>query len=196
MNSPSGHDLVGHGAGRLVEAGLHGPGVNAVGLDDRDELEGVGDAVAVGHEVVGGDAHENRHVVAAGLVNLVDDLAEEAGAVLGRSAVLVGAVVGVLGKEAHHHVADARVDLDDVDAGILAAAGGLAVLLDDLGDLLFGVLALGHGPRTGRRARPWKRRRTKADHRQRRATRSTAAAGRPPWIRACGTPRRCAGSRG
>ena len=127
-----------------MEAGLHGPGVNAVGLDDRDELEGVGDAVAVGHEVVGGDAHENRHVVAAGLVNLVDDLAEEAGAVLGRSAVLVGAVVGVLGKEAHHHVADARVDLDDVDAGILAAAGGLAVLLDDLGDLLFGVLALGH----------------------------------------------------
>ena len=53
-------------------------------------------------------------------------------------------MVGVLGKEAHHHVADARVDLDDVDAGILAAAGGLAVLLDDLGDLLFGVLALGH----------------------------------------------------
>ena len=139
-----GHDLVGHGAGRLVEAGLHGPGVNAMGLDDRDELEGVGDAVAVGHEVIGGDAHENRHVIAAGLVNLVDDLAEETGAVLGRSAVLVGAVVGVLGKEAHHHVADARVDLDDVDAGILAAAGGLAVLLDDLGDLLFGVLALGH----------------------------------------------------
>ena len=117
-----GHDLVGHGAGRLVEAGLHGPGVNAVGLDDRDELEGVGDAVAVGHEVVGGDAHENRHVVAAGLVNLVDDLAEEAGAVLGRSTVLVGTVIGVLGKEAHHHVADARVDLDNVDAGILAAA--------------------------------------------------------------------------
>ena len=139
-----GNDLVRHGTRSLVEAGLHAPSVHAVLLDDRDDLEGVLDAVAVRHEVVGGDAHQDGHVVAAGLVDLVDDLAQEAGAVLGASAVLVGAMVGVLGQEAHHHVADAGMDLDDVDAAVLGALGRFAVLLHHDGDLFFGVFALGH----------------------------------------------------
>ena len=151
-----GRALVGHRARGLVEAGLHRPGVYTVLLHNGNDLQGVLDAVAVGHEVVGGNAHQDGHVVTAGLVHLVDDLAQEASAVLGRAAILVGAVIGVLGEEAHHHIADAGVNLDDVDAGLLGAAGRLAVLLHDLGDLLFGVLALGHtheraGRHVGRR---------------------------------------------
>ena len=139
-----GHDLVCNRARSLMEAGLDRPCIDAVLLDDRHKLEGILDAVAAGHEVVGGDADEDRHISAAGLMDLVDDLGQEASAVLSRSAVLIGTMVGVLGQEAHDHVADACVDLDDVDAGILAALGGCAVLIDHDRDLFLGVLALGH----------------------------------------------------
>ena len=138
-----GHDLVRHGARGLMEAGLHRPGVHAVLLDDGDELEGVLDAVAVRHEVVGGDAHEHRGV-RADAMHFVEDLGEQTGAVLGASTVLVGAMVRVFGQKAHDHVADARVDLDDVEAGFDGAARGLSVLLHHDGDFFLGVLALGH----------------------------------------------------
>ena len=139
-----GHDLVRHGARRFMEACLDAPGIHAVGFDDGNELLGVLDAVAAGHEIVGGDADEDGHVVAAGLMHLIDDLGKQTGAILGASAIFIGTMVGVLRQKAHDHVADTGMNLDDIDARILGALGGLAVLLHDDGDLLFGVLAFGH----------------------------------------------------
>ena len=53
-------------------------------------------------------------------------------------------MVGILGDDAHDHVTDTSVDLDDVDASGLAALCSFAVLLDDELDLFFGEFALWH----------------------------------------------------
>ena len=74
-------------------------------------------------------------------------------AVLGGSAVLVGTMVGVLGDEAHNHVANACMDLDDVDASLLAALSSIAVLLYDELDLFLGEFALQAYLRKGRKQR-------------------------------------------
>ncbi len=127
-----------------MEAGLNGPSVDAVSLYALDDLLEVLYALAAGHKVVCGVTDEDRVIFAALLVDLIDDVGEELAAALGVSAVLVGTVVGVLGDEAHDHVADACMDLDDVDAGLLAALSGVAVLLHNESDLFLGEFLLGH----------------------------------------------------
>ena len=139
-----GNELVGNGAGSLMEASLDGPSVDAVGLYALDDLFQVLYALAAGHKVVCGVTDEDRVIFAALLVDLIDDVGEQLAAALGVSAVLVGTVVGVLGDEAHDHVADACMDLDDVDAGLLAALSSVAVLLHNESDLFLGEFLFGH----------------------------------------------------
>lgn len=136
------NQLVCNGARSLMEASLDGPSVDAVSLYNLDDLLEVFNALAARHKVVCRVANEDRVVFAALLVDLVNDVGEKLAATLGVSAVLVGTVVGVLGDEAHNHVADACMDLDDVDASLLAALSSFAVLLDYdlkffLGEFLF-----------------------------------------------------------
>ena len=137
-----GNELVSYGARSLMEASLDRPSIDAVSLYNLDDLLEVFNALATRHKVVSGVTNEDRVIFAALLVDLVDDVGKELAAALGVSAVLVGTMVGVLGDEAHDHVADACVNLDDVDAGLLATLSGFAVLLDNdlelfLGEFLF-----------------------------------------------------------
>ena len=53
-------------------------------------------------------------------------------------------MVGVLGDEAHDHVANTCMDLDDVDASLLATLSSFTVLLNDELDLVDGEFALRH----------------------------------------------------
>ena len=63
-------------------------------------------------------------------------LDHEAGAVLRRTAVGVGALVGAVGEELLQQVAVGRVQLDAVEAGRDRAAGGVDELLDHRGQLV------------------------------------------------------------
>lgn len=138
------NELVSNRTRSLVEASLDRPSVNAVLLDDFDDLFEVFKTLTAWHEVVCRITNEDRVVFAAYAMDLIDDVGEETAAILGRSAVLVSTMVGVLGDEAHDHVTDTSVDLDDIDASLLAALSSFAVLLYDKLDLFFGELALWH----------------------------------------------------
>lgn len=74
--------------------------------------------------VGGGDAEEERRGVGDGGADSVDDLEREAGAVLERTAVVIGALVGDGGEEGVEEVSVGVVDFDNVDAGGERALGG------------------------------------------------------------------------
>jgi hypothetical protein len=151
-----GNELVSNGARSLMEASLDGPSVDAVSLYNLDDLLEVFNALTARHKVVCGVANEDRVIFAALLVDLIDDVGEELAATLGVSAVLVGTMVGILGDEAHNHVANACMDLDDIDASLLAALSSVAVLLYNeldffLGEFLFRHANEGAGSNVDRR---------------------------------------------
>lgn len=139
-----GNELVSNGARSLMEASLDGPSVDAVSLYNLDDLLEVFNALTAGHKVVCRVTNDDRVIFAALLVDLVDDVGEKLAATLGVSAVLVGTMVGVLGDEAHNHVANACMDLDDVDASLLAALSSIAVLLYNELDFFLGEFLFRH----------------------------------------------------
>ena len=71
------------------------------------------------------------------LANGVGDLNNDAGAVLDRSAVLVGTLVGGGGKELGDQVAVGSVELDTVVASLLKVFCGVGKALNDIGNVLF-----------------------------------------------------------
>ena len=83
-------------------------------------------------------------------MDLIDDVGKETAAVLGGSAILVSTMVRVLGDEAHDHVTDTSMDLDDVDTCLLATLSCFAILLYDELDLVNGELALWHADERAR----------------------------------------------
>ena len=127
-----------------MEACLDGPSVNTVLLDNFDDLFEVFEALTARHEVVCRITNEDRIIFAAYTMDLIDDVGKETAAVFRGSAVLVSTMVGVLGDEAHDHVANTCMNLDDVDASLLATLSSFTVLLNDELDLVDGEFALRH----------------------------------------------------
>ena len=87
------------------------------------------------------DLDERRHadadtIGAHDLDHGIDDFQRQAGAVFDRTAVGVGALVGTRGHELLQQIGVGRVHFHHVEAGALGALRGLAVFLDDLGNLL------------------------------------------------------------
>lgn len=138
------NELVSNRTRSLVETCLDGPSVNTVLLDNFDDLFEVFEALTARHEVVCRITNEDRIIFAAYTMDLIDDVGKETAAVFRGSAVLVSTMVGVLGDEAHDHVANTCMDLDDVDASLLAALSSFTVLLNDELDLVDGEFALRH----------------------------------------------------
>ncbi len=138
-----------HGAdfvdGGVVDAARHVDGGHAPGFEALAEFDGLVDTVAVRLVVGAGKAADHREVVAHLGLDLLDDLHEQADAVLERPAVLVGALVGVGRQEVGDQVAVTGVDLHQVEAGLLGAPGCLAERFDDVPDLVDGH---GDGDRT------------------------------------------------
>ena len=128
-----------------VQTGRYVQDVDLV-LDQLDELEGLGKMHAVGMDLVGRDAVFDDEVLAAQLPDPVQHLDGEAGPVLERAAVLVGALVVEGAGELGDQVAVTAVDHAHLEAGPLAAVGGGGVLLDGLPDL--GVVHLDGGERS------------------------------------------------
>ena len=116
-----------------VETGLFHPHGDLLGL-----FHGQARAVVGLDEVHRRPAHHDGEIRADDLADAANDLQGEAGAVLQAAAVLVGAVVGGLAHEAAQDAAHAGHDLDSVEAGLLANAHGVEVLLFELLDLLQG----------------------------------------------------------
>jgi hypothetical protein len=142
--------LVSNRTRSLMEASLDRPSINAMLLNDFDDLFEVFEALAAWHEVVCGITNKDWVIFTAYTMDLVDDVGKKTAAVLSRSAVLVSTMVGVLGDEAHDHVTDTSVDLDDVDTSLLAAFSCFAILLYDKLDLVDGELALWHANKRAR----------------------------------------------
>ena len=133
--------LPGQHAARLVEARRRrvlAPLGDAGDVDVPDVHDLVheldeGQAVALelrarfAHEHVGGHADGDRAVVADCVLDLLDRLAPEARAVLEGAAVLVRAPVVVRRQELLRQVGVGAVDVDDVEARLTGALGGLDV---------------------------------------------------------------------
>lgn len=77
-------------------------------------------------------------VPAAALANGADDFEQEAGAVFERATVGVLAVVDGGTQELSDEIAVGAVEFDAIEARLLGPGGGLAELLDDLGDFVGG----------------------------------------------------------
>ena len=98
--------------------------------------------VTAGNALIAGDTQNDGEIAADVSADLLDDLEDEAGAVVDAAAVLVHALVAQGGQEgAGQHVSVGGVQGDTAAAGFLSAAGGLAVLLDYLMDLVNGDLS-------------------------------------------------------
>ena len=102
-------------------------------------------------EVDGRPAHDDGELGPHDLAHAADDLERQFHAVLQAAAVLVGAVVGSQRHEARQDAAHARHDLDGVEAGFLAHARRVEVLLLERLDLLerHGADALVHSSTRG-----------------------------------------------
>ena len=96
--------------------------VDAALLKPLDELLGLFEGTAAFPAVVKSDAEQDRHVRADYGADGLDHLTGKAGAVLGRAAVLIGAVVEHLGHELVDEVACVGVDLDSVKACVAGNA--------------------------------------------------------------------------
>ena len=108
--------------------------------DDVLDL-GAGDAL-VAEEFVHGDAAGHGGLAVAHLAGVLEDFAQQAGAVLDAAAVLVGAVV-VAPRQEVVQAADGvpGVDVDDVVFGLHRPADRLAVPVPQVGDVGLGHLA-------------------------------------------------------
>gem|GEM_PF-7036456 len=127
-----------------MEASLDRPSINTVLFNDLDNLFEVFETLTARHEVVRRITNKDRVVFTAYAMDLIDDIGEQAATILGRSAVLVSTMVGILRDEAHDHVTDTSMNLDDVNASLLAALCSFAILLNDELNLFFGEFTLRH----------------------------------------------------
>ena len=108
--------------GRNLQRFLHGKALASRALDEVDRAP----------------TNDDGEIGAQGLAHARDDLACEAGTILDASAVFVGAVVRRLRHEAAHDAANARHNLNSVEAGFLDDASTVDVLLLEVMDLLDG----------------------------------------------------------
>src|SRR5919202_303549 len=138
------------GRGRILtplrDAGhIDVPYVNQI-IDELDEREAVALELRAGfsYEHVGRHPHGDRRVVANRLLHHLDRLAPEAGTVLERPAVLVGALVVERGQELLRQIGMRSVDVDDVEARGASALGRIDVHLLHGTDVVF-VHLLGVG---------------------------------------------------
>lgn len=105
-----------------MEASLDRPSIYAVLFNAFDNLFEVFNTLTTRHKVVCRVTNQDRHIVAASLVNLVDDLGEQTAAVFSRSTIFVGTMVGVLRNEAHYHVANTSMNFNDVNTSSSCSA--------------------------------------------------------------------------
>lgn len=140
--SRSSDDLLGgvESSGRNVDE------VDTASGKEGSELDGLLNSPGrlVLNPVKGGDTEEEGHVFGDGSTDGLNNLEGEAGAVLERSSVLVGTLVGEGREERVEEVSVSVVDLDDVVSGVNSALGGGSEGINGGLDLL-----LGHGLRNG-----------------------------------------------
>ena len=91
--------------------------VDAVSTQETGERDGLVGRPAVVNPVGGRDADKKREVGWPGSADGVDDLQEEAGAVLEAAAVSIGALIGERREELMQQIAVGSVDLNEVEAG-------------------------------------------------------------------------------
>jgi glycerate kinase len=99
--------------------------VDAQLLQLARQLDRLLDVPAALHPVGAGDAHEQRAALRQIGAHGLDGVAQEAGAVLERAAVGVGAMVAERRQEFVEQVAVGGVNLDDAEAGVVGALGRL-----------------------------------------------------------------------
>ena len=107
---------------RNLQRFLHGKALAGRALDEVDRAP----------------ANNDGEIGTQGLAHARDDLACETSTILDASAVFVGAVVRRLRHETAHDAADARHNLNSVEAGFLNDASAIDVLLLEVMDLLDG----------------------------------------------------------
>ena len=108
--------------GRNLQRFLHGKALASRALDEVDRAP----------------TNDDGEIGAQGLAHARNNLACEAGTILDASAVFVGAIVCRLRHEAAHDAANARHNLDGVEASFLDDASAIDVLLLEVVDLLNG----------------------------------------------------------
>ena len=143
----------------VVAAGGDIEQINAEVGEELGELDGLGQVprglAGVLHPLGRGDADEQGHGLGDNGADGLGDLDQNAGAVLERAAVVVGALVGDGAQKLGNQVAVCAVDLDHVEAGLDGADGGGLPGLDELLDLgdghLLGVRVGGLVVADGRR---------------------------------------------
>lgn len=105
-----------------VGAVLDRPGGDLSGLISSEAALGV---------VGGRDPHEHGDVGAGGFTHCVDDAQQQAGPVLQRPAVLVGAQIRQRREELVQQVTMRAVHLEHVEAGVQGATGSCGEAVDD-----------------------------------------------------------------
>ena len=111
--------------------------VNACGLKLRGEVKHFVQGIAARLTLGAGDTQHDREIGADVAAALFNDLQDQARAVINAAAVLVHALVAQRAEEStRQHVSMCDVQGDAAAAGLFSAARGLAVLLDDLVDLV------------------------------------------------------------
>ena len=161
-----GLNAVAHGAGKgRVPALLHAGGrgnheirlaqphgnmqsVDAVGYQPLGESDGILQRGAAGKPFNGAHTVSDREIRPHGLADFAADLKGEAHTVFQRTAVSVGAPVGIGGKELADEIAVRPVDFHGVKPGFAGTDGGLAPAFHEAGDFLFAedraVVVRGH----------------------------------------------------
>jgi hypothetical protein len=133
----------------LQAADVHVPEVDeaAVGdqLDEGEALIGRLDALRA-RELVDGEAVGNGGGAVHRRAHRLEDFQPQAGAVLERAAIAVGAAVEMARERLHRQRAVGAVQIDDVEAGIDGAARGLGMHGDDAAQVRdLGLVGVGVG---------------------------------------------------
>ena len=123
------------GARALEDARVRSSAAHAGPLEDARRLDALLQVAAALAPLLDRVAHADREVLAALVLDRVDDLQREAHAVLEAAAEAVGALVEVRAHELGDQVAVGGVQLDGVEARLLHPPGRLAEHVDELEDL-------------------------------------------------------------
>ena len=110
--------------------------VDAVGYQPLGESDGILQRGAAGKPFNGAHAVGDREIRPHGLADFAADLKGEAHTVFQRTAVSVGAPVGIGGKELADEIAVRPVDFHGVKPGFAGTDGGLAPAFHEAGDFL------------------------------------------------------------
>ena len=114
--------------------------------DDLDELHAVLAHLDAGRsdDGVDGEAGNNAAIRADGGFHALEAFEPETGTVLDVAAILVGALVVVLGEELQRQIAVRTIDVNQIEAGLLGALGAFDIHLDELLDVvLVGLVGIG-----------------------------------------------------